>query len=73
MTLAPRNMAINLFDQSEAARKRGDRNAARQLLQASIRTDDTLPGSWYNLGVDAQGQKSHVQAVAALRDRKSVV
>lgn len=68
MTAAtPREMATNLFLQSEEARKRGDKSMMRQLLQASIKADSDLPGAWYNLASQAQGQKDHAQAVALLR------
>jgi len=59
--------AVNLFHQSEAARKRGDRGVAKKLIQAALAVDDTLPGAWYNLGSDLHNAGDKLGAVAALR------
>lgn len=67
MTATPHQMAVNLFEQSEIARKRGDKGMTRQLLQASVRADGDLPGAWYNLASIDQTEKNHVRAVAELR------
>ena len=59
--------AVNLFHQSEAARKRGDKGVAKKLIQAALAVDDTLPGAWYNLGSDLHNEGNRVAAIAALR------
>lgn len=59
--------AVNLFHQSEAARKRGDRGAAVRLIRACIQMDPTLPGPWYNLAADLANDGEREAAVACLR------
>jgi hypothetical protein len=59
--------AVNLFHQADAARKRGDNNAAKKYLAACLQLDDTVAGGWFNLGVDAQSESKRELAIAMWR------
>ena len=59
--------AVNLFQQSEAARKRGDAGAAKKLVQSALLVDEDVPGAWYNLSTDYHHHRQLDAAIASIK------